>query len=405
LYFFYYYPVGVDAPRPRLPLATFALAALCLALFLFTRYHPVGPGLLAHWAFRPAQADLSRALAAVFLHGGWLHLAGNLLYLVIFGPALERALGAAGLLLLYCGTGLLGNLAQGAFVAQFSPEQGWAGVVGASGAVSGLLGLFLVRLHYARVRIAYWLFLPLHGINRTGRVHVPSVVAILLWFALQTIYALLQGKGHGTAYAAHLGGFAAGAVLAFALGQYRLGRLDHRRARAQRARQAGSYHEAIGHLDRYLQHVDWDESAWLELARACAAARQWARAQGIYRELLARRLATEDHAGAAAVYLEARRGNGSFAAPPDSMRRMAFWLEKSTRFAEAASCYLDLARLYPHHPDREHALVRAATLLHSKLGDTPNALEVIDEALNDFPDGQWRPMLAAQRARLLALSR
>ena len=405
MYFFYYYPVGVDVPRPRLPLCTIALATFCLTLFLLTRYAPQGHALLGRWAFRPMQADLVTALSAIFLHGSWLHLAGNLLYLLTFGPALERAVGRAGILVVFCGTGLVGNLAQAAFIAHFAPENAWAGVVGSSGAVSGLLGLFAVRLHFARVRIAYWLFMPLQGVNRTGRVHLPSIAAIALWFVLQAVYALVQGKGQGTAYAAHFGGFASGALLALLLGQWKRGRLESRRARAARARDEGNYHGAIAHLDRYLEQMSWDEGAWLELARACAAARQWGRAQSIYRELLQRRSGSGDLAAAAEIYMEARRGNGSFALPPADMRKLAFWLEKSTRFAEAASCYLDLARLYPHDPGREHAMARAATLLQTRLGARQSALEVIEEALADFPDGQWQPLLAAARARLLASGR
>lgn len=400
MYFFYYYPLGVDVPVARRPWATIGLGLICLGLFLAPLWYPPARSWIGQYAYRPAQADFLTPLAAVFFHAGWMHLAGNLIYLIAFGPALERALGPLGLLVLFAGTGYLGNLTQGATTMHLTPENAWGGVVGASGAVSGALGLFLVRFYYARIRIGYWAFLPLQGINRTGRVHLPGVFGVAMWFALQITWALVQGKGAGTAYGAHLGGFASGILLALVLGQRGRAKLECIRARAERARESGNFHEAIGELQRYLEQVQWDEGAWLELARNCIAAREWGRAQAIYRELMMRHLEDGDLPRATEIYLEARRGNSVFALPVAEMRRIAFWLEKSTRFADAAACYLDMARVYPEDAGREHALARAATLLHTRLGNDEQALDVIDEALSDFPDGEWQGFLSNQRARI-----
>ena len=76
------------------------------------------------------------------------------------------------------------------------------GVVGASGATSGVLGAYLVRLSWSRIRIAYWVFMPLQGVNRTGRAFVPAVFAVLVWFGLQTVRAVVQ-FGTGGAHIAY----------------------------------------------------------------------------------------------------------------------------------------------------------------------------------------------------------
>jgi hypothetical protein len=81
------------------------------------------------------------------------------------------------------------------------------------------------------------------------------------------------------------------------------------------------------------------------------------------------------------------------------MRSIAFWLEKNTRIAEAVSVYLDLTRMYPDHETREHAMVRAASLTLTRLHDRSTGLALVEEALDDFPDGAWRSLLERERER------
>jgi len=402
MYFFYYYPIGVDVDSPRVPVATLGLCALMAALYLLIQ--PWAGLQHVEWyrlVYRPAEQSLWTPLTACFLHAGWLHLGGNLLYIYVFAPALETALGRLGMLLIFCGTGYLGNLAQGVLTLHLAPENAWVGVVGASGGVSGILGFFLLRFYYAKIKLAYWVFLPLQGINRTGIARLSVVFGLLLWLALQVAYAVVQGDGAGTAHGAHLGGLAAGCLLALATGQLLRAQLSYRRVKARRQREDGNLHAAAGQMQRYLDRCAWDLEAWLELARILSAARQWGRAQAIYRDVVEHLLESGDLPRTAEIYMEARRGNQMFSLPPQTMQRVAFWLEKCTRFREAVSVYLDIARLYPAHPAREHALARAATLTVTRLGDRREGLALLETALNDFPEGQWRAMLERERERWL----
>ena len=146
-------------------------------------------------------------LSAMFMHGGWLHLFGNLLYLWIFGDNVEHRFGSGVFLTFYLASGIA------ATVAQFALDP--SSVVpnlGASGAISGVLGAYLVLFPRNRVHAIFLYFI----------VSVPAFVAIGLWIAFQFINGygavmVSQETLGGVAYGAHIGGFVAGVVLALIL--------------------------------------------------------------------------------------------------------------------------------------------------------------------------------------------
>src|SRR5262245_5900268 len=141
----------------------------------------------------------------MFLHGGWMHLGGNMLYLWIFGDNVEARLGHLGYLAAYLATGLAGGLVDTAMrPGSVIPA------IGASGAISGVLGMYLVGFPKNRVKILVW-FYYYAGIWR-----VPAWIVLLIFFVLQNLVPAFNGMDAsegGTAYGAHLGGFAAGAAL------------------------------------------------------------------------------------------------------------------------------------------------------------------------------------------------
>lgn len=210
-----------DDARAATPAVVVVLIAANLGVFVLElALSDAGAGisrtdrLLETWGLVPR--DLLRGLApesarprvwwtpltSMFLHAGLLHLLSNLLFLWVFGARLERGLGAARFALLYAGCGLAAAAAHvAASPASFLPA------VGASGAVSGLLGAFSVLAPGARVegRVT----LPL--VVRSPR--VPGLWLVLVWFAVQ-LAAAAAGVGGGVAAWAHAGGFATGAALA-----------------------------------------------------------------------------------------------------------------------------------------------------------------------------------------------
>lgn len=151
-------------------------------------------------------------LTSMFMHGGLAHIGGNMLYLWIFGDNLEDRMGHNRYLAFYLLTGLLASLAHVFSTFAFGGNP-YIPSLGASGAISGVLGGYLILFSKRKVRVLIFNMLQ----------EVPSVVAIGLWFALQLFSGIgsLGGQGGGVAYAAHIGGFIAGLILVklFAVGR------------------------------------------------------------------------------------------------------------------------------------------------------------------------------------------
>lgn len=146
-------------------------------------------------------------LSAMFMHGGFAHLFGNLLYLWIFGDNVEHRFGAVPFLVFYLVSGLVATVAQ----IVMDPDSVIPNL-GASGAISGVLGAYLVLFPRNRVHALFFYYV----------VSIPAVVAIGVWIALQFFNGLgsimiSQESVGGVAYAAHIGGFFAGVILAFIL--------------------------------------------------------------------------------------------------------------------------------------------------------------------------------------------
>ena len=144
----------------------------------------------------------STLITSMFLHGGWMHLGGNMLYLWIFGDNLERVMGAARYAVFYIVCGIAAGLAHILFAGGSAVPS-----VGASGAISGVLGGYLLMFPQNRVKV----------LTRGGVASVPAIVVLGLWIVIQLVSQLGSiaetSQGGGIAYMAHIGGFVAGMAL------------------------------------------------------------------------------------------------------------------------------------------------------------------------------------------------
>jgi membrane associated rhomboid family serine protease len=142
-------------------------------------------------------------VTSMFLHGGWLHLIGNMLYLWIFGNNVEDSMGHARFVVFYLACGVAAALAQ-----SFAAPDSTVPMVGASGAIAGVLGAYLLLFPHAHVLV----LVPLGFFSQL--LHIPAVIVLGLWFVLQFVSgAALPTEGGGVAYWAHIGGFVAGMIL------------------------------------------------------------------------------------------------------------------------------------------------------------------------------------------------
>ena len=214
-------PIRDTVPRKTVPVVTWGLIAINLAVFAWEL--SLGPSLggeVARLSFQPARffgtdpphldafSRLLPLLTSQFLHGGWLHLAGNMLFLAIFGDNVEDALGHVLYLVFYLLCGAAACLTQG-----FAQPASTVPMVGASGAIAGVLGAFFLLFPAARVLtlLILFVFFPV--------VEIPAFFFLLYWFLLQFVsgaglFGLAGAGGDGVAWWAHVGGFAAGLSVA-----------------------------------------------------------------------------------------------------------------------------------------------------------------------------------------------
>ena len=212
-------PLRDDNPSSIAPIVTIVLIVACVLMFLWELSFGASGGeriiyalgvvpavLLGHGQL-PAELMLVPAWATVFtsmfMHGGWMHLIGNMLYLWIFGDNVEDSMGHGRFVVFY----LLCGVA--AVYAQALPDpQSTVPMVGASGAISGVLGAYLLLYPHARVLVVIPFGFYLHPMR------IPAGLVLALWFGLQLLSnAMAQAGQGGVAFRAHIGGFVAGMLL------------------------------------------------------------------------------------------------------------------------------------------------------------------------------------------------
>ncbi len=165
--------------------------------------------LVFQYGYRPGDPGLVSLVSAMFLHAGWLHLAGNMLFLYIYGDNVEHRLGRLNYLLVYLGSGVAATL----FFALLVPDS-QVPLIGASGAISGVLGCYFIWFPRNQVKIFVFLFPFL-----MNTFLVPARLVLGFYLLVDNLIPLLlQGSaGSGVAHGAHLGGFLAGAGVAWGI--------------------------------------------------------------------------------------------------------------------------------------------------------------------------------------------
>ncbi|MGC1521174.1 MAG: rhomboid family intramembrane serine protease [Steroidobacteraceae bacterium] len=219
-------PLKGDLPSSRKPVVTVSLIAACAGVFLWQRSLDAASGRQAVAALGAIPAvlltdarlppDLSwiprfaSPFTSMFLHGGWMHLLGNMLFLWIFGDNVEDALGHGRYLLFYLLCGIAALFAQ----ALSNPTSPYP-IIGASGAISGVLGAYL--LLFPRTPVLTLVLLPFYATTLA----VQARLLLLLWFAVQLLSdRAVPDGGAGIAFRAHIGGFLTGMLLALLLKRY-----------------------------------------------------------------------------------------------------------------------------------------------------------------------------------------
>ena len=274
------------------------------------------------------------------------------------------------------------------------------GIIGASGAVSGLLGAFSVRFIRSKMRIAYWAFMPLQAFTRAGKVEMPAIFAIVLWFALQAARGLIQleGASANVAYVTHIAGFLWGLGVALAAGQFGQGTFEAQFAKAERYMKKGEPYAAQGSYLRYLTHCPEDPDAHAGLARAMVLTNDHVSANKNYARACELLLAAQRRGEAEALFKEALRGFKRFALRADRHLNLAFGLERNLKPDLAKTAYLNFANRYPNHSEASFSLLRAAGLYRTEEPD--KALDLYARIIEEYPENEWIDFVHEQHREL-----
>ncbi len=203
------FPIGdQNSSRRSVPVVTYGLIALNVVVFFLEMSQ--GESFIRQWSVAPRQLianpaeEIPTIFTSMFMHAGWMHLLGNMLFLWIFGDNVEDRFGRLKFLGFYLACGIVATLAQVAVSSESNIPN-----LGASGAISGVLGAYLILFPQGRVRV----------LMRGGTVAMPALVVIGLWIVLQLISGIgsfsQSSQTGGVAYMAHIGGFVAGMALTY----------------------------------------------------------------------------------------------------------------------------------------------------------------------------------------------
>ncbi|MEI8191627.1 MAG: rhomboid family intramembrane serine protease, partial [candidate division NC10 bacterium] len=338
------------------------------------------------YGYIPADPSLLALFTCMFLHAGWMHLLGNMLFLWLAGGSLEGRWGRGCFFGFYLASGVVATLIHAAMIPQ-SPVP----MVGASGAIAGLMGALLVRLATTRTRFFYWPILFFWFIYWPILFTMPAYVALPVWLLQQ--FSMASGAGGGVVWA-HIGGFVFGAVIGLVI---RLSHLETKvLAPAIVKKTSWSASEQLTAALRMLDGGDVDGSihslvallkknpnsiearatlvgAYTQKGDTASAGRESGRLVSAY-------LAARDMEGALAALKEHRRAHPDVDPSMRSLLTLAAHHEKQEQYAEAADLYRRAILAWPDDPLGPKALISYGRLILDVFHEPDAALKLLEQA-------------------------
>jgi membrane associated rhomboid family serine protease len=383
---------------------TYGLLIINVAVYLLFElpYWANGGQGVRPFGFVPAQPRLGALLTSMFSHGSVMHLAGNMLYLWLFGSVAEDVLGPLLFLGFYFGGQEGATLLDVNITRAFAPAGLVIPRVGASGAVAGILGLSAVCFARVRVKVAYLIGLLLYW--RAGVFRVPAWAFLGFWLAQQVLGGVLStsiasGSGEatgGTACWAHIGGFAAGVAFAYILAlPSKIRRHDLLAGIVYTPDEsAGRYSD----LNDLVRRSPQDAEAWLALGRSKESFGMLPDAAAAYARAAALFLEQREPERAGRAYQAVLRHEPAFTLPAAAQFDIAVGLTRAGEYRQALVALNNLLQAYPTSSEAEIALMRAGELAE-RLGERESALRYFHDLLQRYPYSAW-----ADQARLKAQS-
>ena len=360
---------------------------------LATHYEELeSTALTSKYAFIPAHPTLLGLLAANFLHGGWLHLIGNMWFLWLAGAVLEDTWGRVIYPAFYLIAGVL------AFQVHALANPGsLTPTLGASGAIAGLMGAFLVRFPTTKIEMGYLFF------YRFYRFKMAAYWLLPVWLLTEIFYGSVFGQYSGVAHWAHVGGFVFGALIAVAVQRSGLEQMAEQGiqgkiswvshpllAEASEQMEKGQLDPAAASLQKLLLEKPDSIDAYRMLQRIYWQKNDLPAYRDALTKLLGLELKANDHEGAVQTCRDFRNAGGE-KLPASLWLEFCRQLETQPDISHAADEYLELARTYPAEKQGLLAQMAAGRIYLKRLNRPEEALRLYEAAQSSaIPHADWQ---------------
>jgi len=388
-------PYGTNRRNRHIPYVTCALLVVNVCAFVAMR---LWQATTPQWdaaqqlGFIPERASWTALFTAAFVHASWLHLLYNMLFLWLFGSLVEDALGGAIFASLYLASHVAATLLYIGMGNALGVGVADRPLVGASGAIAGIMGIAAVRFYRTRIRIGYW------AVVRAGTFEVAAWVFVAFWVAWQVLGGAIATAweksgatpGGGVAYWAHVGGFLFGALGAGLLKLRQEGKREYLLEDLRSDPLAVAPEVARRELEALSEAESADPRVHYALAKRAAADGDLRRAGHEYMAAIHRYLARRENRPALLAYEELAAYFPECVLPVRDQLSLGRVLETERRHSMSVEVFERLVERYPQTPEAEIALLRAADVCTHCLRDPRRAQRLLQRLLERYPASVWR---------------
>ena len=351
------------------------------------------------YGYTPASPTFTGLFTCMFIHGGWFHLLGNMFFLYLAGCSIEDLWGRPLYSAFYLFSGIAATLAH---AVKFSGDA--EPLVGASGAIAGLMGAFLIRLYDTKISFFYMIWFWIRGTFKA-----PAYIMLPLWLAEQLFYAMVDDSGqYGVAFYAHIGGFVFGAGFAYAMKRFQIEerfiapKIEKKVGltqnpdflRAMNLSEAQNYPDALILLHKVVRQDPNHLEAYMEMRRIAEINKDVTAYNKCSAAIFDILLRTRDWDLLLDLYKEFRNSPFMQPLPPKSLLGLGTYFEETFDYHSASERYEELITEYPKDPLAMRANSKLARLFFEKLNDRNRAIQYFWNSYNHpHADAQWRAAL------------
>ncbi len=325
---------------------------------------------------------------SLFLHGSFFHLLWNMYFLWLFGSLLEDVLGKLGYLSIYFSGGLFACLLHSVMVSLFISSLSDLPLIGASGAIAALLGVFAIRFYKNKITMAY--FILFFFFIRWGTFAISSLAGLSLWLGRELLAGLIQllGEVSNIANWAHIGGFIFGMVLAKFVNLEDEATLEYLSEEAAHWGKLGLHSGAISRYEEILKKDPSNLDVLRNLAKSYALANLKEKAISNYQKVFEVMLKLNQREEASKAYEDFYLQYPDYVFDPKLQFLLASLCDGKGKLDLALDAYLKLIKSYPQSLEAEKALLRMGDV-YLKKGNVLEAIEAYEKFIQSYPASEW----------------